>query len=64
MKKVLLLTLLACGTTGVALAQHHNNNGNNNNNNGNHAPEIDPSSAVSAVALLSGGVLVIRGRRK
>ena len=27
-------------------------------------PEIDASSAVTAVALLSGGLLVLRGRRK
>ena len=27
-------------------------------------PEIDPSSAVGALALLAGGLLVIRGRRK
>jgi hypothetical protein len=28
------------------------------------APEIDPVAAVSAFVLLSGGLLVIRGRRK
>jgi hypothetical protein len=27
-------------------------------------PEIDPTTAMSAVALLAGAVLVIRGRRK
>jgi LPXTG-motif cell wall-anchored protein len=27
-------------------------------------PEIDPGSAAAALALLSGGVLVLRGRRK
>jgi hypothetical protein len=27
-------------------------------------PEIDPVAAVSAFVLLSGGLLVIRGRRK
>ena len=27
-------------------------------------PEIDPSSATTALALLSGAVLVIRGRKK
>jgi hypothetical protein len=27
-------------------------------------PEIDPASAGSAIALLAGAVLVIRGRRK
>jgi len=28
------------------------------------APEIDPASASSALALLTGALLVIRGRRK
>jgi hypothetical protein len=28
------------------------------------APEISPASGVGAVALLSGAILVIRGRRK
>jgi hypothetical protein len=28
------------------------------------APEIDPTSGVSAVALIAGGLLAIRGRRK
>jgi len=27
-------------------------------------PEIDPGSGISALALLSGAVLVLRGRRK
>ena len=27
-------------------------------------PEIDANSAVSAIALVSGGLLVLRGRRK
>ncbi len=27
-------------------------------------PEIDPTMAVSAVALIGGAVLIIRGRRK
>ena len=28
------------------------------------APEIDASTGASAVALLAGGILVLRGRRK
>jgi hypothetical protein len=28
------------------------------------APEIDPSSATTAIALVSGALLVFRGRRK
>jgi hypothetical protein len=31
---------------------------------GRDVPEIDPGSAVSAAALLSGAVMVIRGRKK
>jgi hypothetical protein len=31
---------------------------------GNPAPEIDASSGVAAVALLSGGLLVLRTRRR
>ena len=27
-------------------------------------PEIDPSSAASALVLLAGGLVVVRGRRK
>ena len=29
-----------------------------------HAPEIDPATGVSALALLSGGLLIIRARKK
>ena len=29
-----------------------------------HAPEIDAASGVNAIALLSGAVLVIRGRKR
>jgi hypothetical protein len=41
------------------------NGGGNIGGNGNHhfaAPEIDPSSAVSALTLLVGGLVVLRGR--
>jgi LPXTG-motif cell wall-anchored protein len=31
---------------------------------GNNAPEIDGNTASAAVALVSGGLLVLRGRRK
>ena len=46
---VLGLMLLILGSTAVAWAS---------------VPEIDPSSGVSALALLAGAVLVIRARRK
>jgi hypothetical protein len=39
-------------------------NGGGDNGRGQHfaAPEIDPSSAVSALTLLAGGLVVLRGR--
>lgn len=52
MIKALGTMLLLAGTASFAVAGVHL------------APEIDPGSAVSAVALLSGALLVIRGRRK
>jgi predicted O-methyltransferase YrrM len=50
MQKLLGLILLLVGTSGAAMAIG--------------APEIGPASGVSAIALLAGAVLVIRGRRK
>jgi hypothetical protein len=43
--------LLLLGSAGFALA-------------GNPSPEIDPSSGAAAIALLSGGLIVLRARRK
>jgi hypothetical protein len=51
MKKVLGFTMLLIGAASFAMA-------------GSGAPEIDPASGVAALALLSGGLLVLRGRRK
>jgi hypothetical protein len=48
--KVLGMVLLLIGVSGLALAVAA-------------VPEIDPSSGGSALALLSGALLVIRGRR-
>jgi LPXTG-motif cell wall-anchored protein len=45
------LTILLASVAGFALA-------------GNPAPEIDGSSAVAAVGLLAGGLLVLRSRKK
>lgn len=50
--KVLGTMLLLVGVAGLALAQPVP------------TPEIDPGSAGTAVALLSGALLVIRARRK
>ena len=50
--KFLALSLLLLGTTSFALAGTAV------------APEIDGASAGSAIVLLSGGLLVLRARRK
>ncbi len=47
--KLVGMILLVVGMSGVALAG---------------VPEIDPGSGVSALALLSGALLVIKSRRK
>ena len=49
MKKIVGMMLLVIGAAGSALAT---------------VPEIDPGSGVSALALLSGALLVFRGRCK
>ena len=51
MKKLLGYSMLLIG---AAVSAHA----------GNITPEIDPSSGVAALALLSGGLLVLRARRK
>ena len=52
MYKLLGLTLLLAGTASLALAGPVA------------APEIEGASATSAIALLSGSLLVLRARRK
>ncbi len=52
--KTIGMTLLLLGASTLALAAPPPTN----------APEIDPGSAVSALALLSGTVLMVRSRRK
>jgi hypothetical protein len=49
MKTAIALTLLAIATSVAAFAAG--------------SPEIDPASSASAFALLTGAVLVLRGRR-
>jgi hypothetical protein len=51
MRKIIALALLGIGSGVAAMA-------------GLPTPEIDPSSVGSAVALLAGTLLVIRGRRR
>ena len=50
MTKVSVLVLLLTASTAFAGAQV--------------APEIDPGVGITALALLSGGLLLLRGRRK
>jgi hypothetical protein len=47
--KLLTLVLLGIGVSAVAMAT---------------VPEIDPGSGINAIALLGGGLLLIRSRRK
>jgi hypothetical protein len=57
MKIVCAVSLLLIGVASAAFAQHPTPGGAS-------APEIAAGSAASALALLSGALLVIRGRRK
>lgn len=52
MQKVLGMVLLIVGTSAALMAGTVN------------VPEIDASTGVSAVAILAGGILVLRSRRK
>ena len=63
MTRILLLGILALGMTFTAFGQCEGK-GNCNGIEKHEAPEIDPSQAVSALALLGGSTLVLRGRRK
>ena len=49
--KIVSAVILLVGLAGAALA-------------GAEVPEIDANSATAAIALVSGGLLVLRGRRK
>jgi len=51
MRRFLSLTLLLAGAAGYVFAQAQ-------------VPEIDPSSGITALALLSGGMVVFWGRRR
>jgi hypothetical protein len=72
MKKSLVFAVLMIAMTGVANADK-GGKGNGNNGNGGDveknglvasAPEIDPSSAIAALTLLTGGLVVLRGKRQ
>jgi hypothetical protein len=51
MRKVLALSMLLAGSAAYAFAGHV-------------VPEIDAPSGVAVIALLSGGLLVLRSRRR
>jgi hypothetical protein len=50
MQKTIGIILLALGSSVAAMAAT--------------VPEIDPASGASALSLLAGGILVVRGRKK
>ena len=63
MSKFLRLSLLVVGITVLAQGGQNGQGQNGQGQNGNYrAPEIDPNQAVTALALLSGGILII-GRK-
>ena len=71
MKKLLVSALLFGALSSVMYGRNEHDENNNDDNNSDHkktpaqgVPEIDPNSAVSAVFLLSSGVLMIKGRKK
>jgi hypothetical protein len=50
MQKLIALVLLVIGSSSVAMASY--------------VPEIDPASGASALALIAGGLLILRSCRK
>jgi hypothetical protein len=71
MKKLLLSALLLGAMSAMMYGRDREQSDNENEGrdeinatSDHHAPEIDPNSAISAVFLLSSGILMIKGRRK
>jgi len=62
MKTFIGLMLFGIGLCGTASARDHDPLYDRNRHRVG-APEIDPASAASALALLAGGLLILRGRR-
>ena len=52
MRRIIGMALIMAATAAIALARTGT------------GPEIDPGSATSALALLAGAALIIRGRRR
>ena len=63
MRRLLGVSLLAVGILGLALGKPGPKPPPKGPPPGRPAPEINPTQAVSALALLSGGVLVLRRKR-
>jgi MYXO-CTERM domain-containing protein len=59
-----MTAFVTVGMTGIGLAQNNNYQSNSRPKPIKHAPEIDSASATAALALLAGGVLVVRARRR
>ena len=70
MGRIVMVTLLvffvmALSVTSVlAMGGHHHRGGGGGGGGGCGVPEIDPSLAPSALALLSGGLLILRSKIK
>jgi hypothetical protein len=58
------LLMAALGGLAVAGSNGHGNDNGNDNNQTVTAPEIDPGSAVAALALMSCGTLILTDRRR
>jgi hypothetical protein len=67
MRRLLILSWLTLGAVGLALGrnEHGGDKQGLNDNKWHHheAPEINPGRAISALALLSGGLLIVRRKK-
>lgn len=67
MSRLLLLGVLVVGLAGFAVGQNNqggNNNDQGGNNQGGSRTVPEPSQAISALGLLAGSTLILRGLRK
>jgi len=61
MKRILVISMLLFGLTSLGFSSDQDRDRDRDDRS---APEIDPGQAASALALLSGATLIVRGRRK
>ena len=71
LRQAVIVMALVIGLASVGRAQNQDGNGGNGGSQGGNnqgqlsqAPEIDPSVATAGLALLAGGLLVLRGKRR